>query len=93
MVGKTTGNATGGGASGSVAPVILVGRERRIPKFYGDNPTAAVEFGKEIRRALAPLPLNSQAQRLKVLLGSVGPAVRAELRCQPLEVQDDPERP
>ena len=89
---KSNRDASGGGASRSVANVILVERERRIPKFYGDDPTAAVEFGEEIRRAWAPLPLNSQAQRLNVLLGSVGPTVRAELRCQPREVQDDPEK-
>ncbi|RUS74957.1 hypothetical protein EGW08_017270 [Elysia chlorotica] len=79
-------------AAPAVSHVVVMERERRISKFYGDDPAMAPEFEEEIRRAWAAMPSSSAAHRLDVLLGNVGPTVRAELRCQPAEVQEDPER-
>ncbi|GFO26978.1 hypothetical protein PoB_005348300 [Plakobranchus ocellatus] len=76
----------------AVAQVVVIERERRITRFYGDDPAAALEFEEEIRRAWATMPAPNHQHRLDILFSNIGPTVRAELRCHPQDVQRDPEK-
>ena len=73
-------------------PTIYIERERQIRTFHGDgDPSKAVEFEEEVRRAWSSLPTEDKDKRLDVILRNVGPAVKAEISCQSNAVQKDPE--
>ncbi|GFR60062.1 hypothetical protein ElyMa_001812300 [Elysia marginata] len=72
-------------------PAVVMEWERRITKFYGDDASLAREL-EEVRRVWAAAPNLNADHRLDILLSNVGPTVKAELRCQPSYMQEDPEK-
>ena len=68
--------------------VVYLQNRREVRKFFGDGEARlAEEFKDEIQRVWAAQPGLSEEAKLDILLCNVGPTVRAELRCQPVDVQ------
>ena len=68
--------------------VVYLQSRREVRKFFGDGEARlAEEFKEEIQRVWAAQPGLSEEAKLDILLCNIGPTVRAELRCQPAEVQ------
>lgn len=72
--------------------IVIMPRETHINKFYGDgDATLTDRFYEEVKAAWASRRMTS-AERLRVLMNSIGEMVRAEVKCQDKELQTDPDR-
>ena len=65
-----------------VQPIFYLAPEKSVKKYYGNEDSwTAEEYGEEVRRVWAAQPGLPTEKRLDVILGSIGPVVRSELRC------------
>ena len=92
MAPQTPNDSTGTSTQQSTpeAPsVVYVQQPRReIRKFFGEGDARlAEEFKEEVERVWASQRGLTEDAKLDVVLANVGPTVRAELRCQPEDVQ------
>ena len=73
--------------------VVYVQPRIEIRKFFGDGEARLAEdFKEEVQRAWSSQSVTSEQAKLDVILSNIGPTVRAELRCQPLAVQQSADK-
>lgn len=76
----------------SAPRVVYVQQERPLRRFHGerDGGYTVEEYAADLRRRWATSS-GTAADRLDLLLDSLGPTVRGELKCHPKATQDDPD--
>ena len=87
------GSDTGEEVVGAPAqPTVIhhVEHSRVISTFYGEA-SKLEDWTRQVNTAWDFLPSNATRRRLDVILGSIGPRVRGEIRCLPKDTQADPD--
>lgn len=74
--------------------VFLRGEDRHCKTFYGagDLSYSADDFEEEVKRIWSACRARTNDAKLSILTANIGPRVKAELRCQPEETQQDAEK-
>jgi hypothetical protein len=72
--------------------IVVLPRESHINKFYGDgDPALTNRFSEEVKAAWASRHMSPE-ERLRLLMGSIGETVRAEVKCHDKTIQSDPDK-
>ena len=73
-------------------PTVIhhVEHSRVISTFYGEA-SKLEDWTRQVKTAWDFLPGNATRRRLDVILGSIGPRVKGEIRCLPKETQSHPD--
>ena len=73
-------------------PTVIhhVEHSRVISTFYGEA-SKLEDWTRQVKTAWDFLPGNATRRRLDVILGSIGPRVKGEIRCLPKETQSNPD--
>ena len=75
-----------------VQPIFYLAPEKSVKKYYGNEDSwTAEEYGEEVRRVWAAQPGLPTEKRLDVILSSIGPVVRSELRCMGRQGEKNPD--